>query len=237
MGGASQIEPERFHPSLIEGLEEPVQRYFTHALAAGTPLARGVRLKMTGSIKIGLAMNFEAVWDGDARSFSWLADCGPGPLRPLRVHDQFADGVGSMDVRLRPGLKLIHAESDDVARSGAGRAALEAVWTPAGLLPGSGVTWRTESDEAIVATWSLPPERPEVRIEIDRAGAVRSSSGLRWRDAKHGYLSFGAETSDERSFDGVTIPSHLTAGWGFGTDAFEPFFECDVSSAGRVAMC
>jgi hypothetical protein len=70
------------------------------------------------------------VWEGDGRSFSWRANSGPGPFPLLRVHDRFADGVGAMDIRLRPtvkglpALKLLHPENDDVARSGAGRAAL-----------------------------------------------------------------------------------------------------------------
>jgi len=68
------------------------------------------------------------------------------------VHDQFIDGVGFMDIRLRPpsrrlpAMKLLHAENDDTARSGAGRAALEALWVPGALLPERGVGWRAESD-------------------------------------------------------------------------------------------
>ena len=36
-----------------------------------------------------------------------------------------------MDIRLRPGLQLLRVEDEDTARSGAGRAAAEAVWAPA----------------------------------------------------------------------------------------------------------
>jgi hypothetical protein len=226
----------RFDVGLLDGLDEPVHRYFRHALADGARLSRGVRLALAGHIRVGAWLRFRSVWEGDGRSFSWDATSGPGPLPLLHVHDRFSDGVGSMDIRLRapsprlPELKLLHAENADVARSGAGRAALEALWSPTALLPANGVSWRAESSDEIVATRDVPPERPEVRIVIAPDGAVRSYSASRWRDAKRGYVPFGADVHAERRFGDVTIPSRLTAGWGYGTPAWTPFFRCEVTA-------
>ena len=203
-------------------------------------MSPGVRLQLAGRIKVAGWLSFGSVWDGDGRSFSWRATAGPAPLHLLRVHDQFRDGVGLMDIRLRaphprlPDIKLVHAENEDVARSGAGRAALESLWTPAAMLPSRGVSWRAESDELLVATWDVPPERPELRIVIAPDGAVRSYSAPRWRDAKLGYLPFGAEIRFERTFDGSTIPSRLTAGWSHGTPRWAPFFEAEVTAHAPV---
>jgi hypothetical protein len=224
----------RFDAAVPPGLDEPVRRYFTHALTDGAPLARRARLRLGGTIKVGVWLRFASVWEGDARGFAWRATCGPGPLRPLRVHDQFADGVGFMDIRLRPplrrlpALKLLHVENDDAARSGAGRAALEALWVPGALLPDRGVEWRAESDDVIVATWDVPPERPELHISIGPEGAVTSYRAQRWSDSKSGYVPFGAEVHVERTFGGATIPSRITAGWGHGTPSWAPFFRGEV---------
>jgi hypothetical protein len=109
----------RFDAAALADLDEPVRRYFTHALADGTPLSRGARLRLRGHIKVGPWLRFDSMWEGDARSFSWRATAGPGPLALLCVHDQLIDGVGLMDIRLRPplrrlpALKLLHAENDD----------------------------------------------------------------------------------------------------------------------------
>lgn len=219
-----------FDAAVLAGLDEPVRRYFTHALTDGAPLARGARLQLGGTIKVGVWLRFDSVWEGDGRCFSWRAICGPGPLRPLRVHDMFADGAGFMDIRLRPPLrrlpplKLLHVEDEDAARSGAGRAALEALWVPGALLPDRGVSWRAESDDVIVATWDVPPEQPELHISIAPDGAVTSYRAQRWRDRKSGYLPFGADVHAERTVDGATIPSRITAGWGHGTPSWAPFF-------------
>lgn len=230
----------RFDAAALRDLDEPVRRYFVHALADGAPLARGARLRLRGHIKVGAWLRFDSVWEGDGRSFAWHATCGPPRLPLLRVHDQFARGVGFMDIRLRmptgrlPALKLLHAENGDVARSGAGRAALEALWVPAALLPQRGVSWRAQSDELIVATWDVPPETPELRVSIAPDGAVRSYSALRWRDGRSGYLSFGADVHAERDFAGATIPSRITAGWGYGTPKWKPFFAGEVSAVERI---
>ena len=145
-----------------------------------------------------------------------------------------------MDIRLRPpsrrlpALKLLHAENDDVARSGAGRAALEALWVPEALLPERGVSWRAESDEVIVATWDVPPETPELRISVAHDGAVRSFSALRWSGRESGYLPFGADVHHECDFTGVTIPSRITTGWGHGTPKWKPSFAGEVIAVERI---
>jgi hypothetical protein len=216
---------------MLAGLDEPVVRYFTHALADGAPLSPGMRLRLPGQIRVGAWLRFDSVWEGDGRSFSWEATAGPGPFRLLRVHDQFDGDAGFMDIRLRPGLRLLHAENEDVRRSGAGRAALEAPWAPASLLPARGVDWRAESDELIVAAFTVGPERPELHIRIDGAGAVRSYWAQRWHTSRDGYLPFGADIRAERRFGAVTIPSQATAGWWHGTEKWAPFFRCEVAAA------
>jgi hypothetical protein len=224
----------RFDPSALSGLDEPVRRYFTHALAANAPLSRGIRLRMRGRIKVGLWLPFRATWEGDARSLSWRADCGPGGIRLLRAVDRFADGRGSMDVRLAGRLSLVHAADEDTARSGAGRAAAEAIWTPASLLPERGVRWRAESEEEIVAALDVPPERPELHLRIDAGGAVRSGWVMRWhkgRRGERGYVPCGAHVLEERRFGAVTVPSRVTVGWWFDTPRYTPFFEAEIIAA------
>jgi hypothetical protein len=230
----SPAAAERFDRAALAALDEPVVRYLTHALADGAPLSQGMRLRLPGHIRVGAWLSFDSTWDGDGRSFSWEATAGPGPLRFLRVHDQFSDDVGFMDIRLRPGLKLLHAENEDTRRSGAGRAALEALWTPASLLPACGVEWRAESDALIVATFAVGPERPELHIAVDGEGAVGSYWAQRWHTSKDGYLRFGADVQEERRFGAVTIPSRVIAGWWHGTEKWAPFFRCEVTAAEPV---
>src|SRR3954449_2257691 len=115
-------------------LPEPVERYLAHALPAGPPPGPAVRLRMTGRIKLGPWLPFAAEEQCDGRSFVWRARVGP-----LHVIDRFAGGTGAMEGRLFGRRTLFAAGGEDVSRSSAGRAALEAIWAPGALRSERGV--------------------------------------------------------------------------------------------------
>jgi hypothetical protein len=90
----------RFSADTLAGVDEPVRRYFTHAITAGAQLPDRVHMTMRGHIKVGLWLPFTAEQTVDGRSFAWRARVGRGPLTPLRVTDQYADAAGSTESRL-----------------------------------------------------------------------------------------------------------------------------------------
>ena len=221
----------RFEAGLLEGLDEPVRRYFAHAIPDGAELAAGVRLAMSGRIKVGVWLPFTARQECDGRSFAWHARVGFGRLTVLTVLDRFADRVGTTEGRLFGRRGVFHAADEDTTRSAAGRAALEAVFAPMSLLPQRGVRWRAEDDEIIVGAWDIGPERPELRLRVADDGAVRSLSTLRWGNVgqRHfGYIPCGCDVRSERRFGDVVVPSALTVGWWFGTPRYTPFFKAEV---------
>jgi len=229
---------DRGRARLTVALDEPVRRYLEHALAAGAAPGAGSRLTMSGRIKVGAWLPFTAVEQLDGRSFTWRARVGRGRFAPLTVVDRFAGGVGSTEGSLFGRIRVFGAAGPDTARSAAGRAALEAIWTPAALLPERGVRWLAVNDEEIVATFDVPPERPDVHLRIDRHGAVRSASALRWGDAGQdafGYIPCGCLAHAERRFGDVVVPGEVTVGWWFGTPRWAPFFKASIRSLESLA--
>lgn len=222
----------QFDPALLAGLDEPVRRYFRHAIRDGAPLPDGVRVTMRGRIKLGTWLPFTAEQDSYADAFSWRARVAAGPLTLFRVTDSFTGGVGRVDARLFGRLPLIRSADENTARSAAGRAALEAAAYAAPLLlTHPGVGWEAGSAESIVARWAVGPERPEVRIGIDEAGAVRSVSASRWGKqgtARFEYIPFGGELAGERRFGPYRLPSLVSVGWWWGTPRYAPFFQAEL---------
>jgi hypothetical protein len=222
---------DRFEPASIAGLDEPVRRYLTHAIADGAPLHSGARLAMEGRIKVGPWLSFTAQQEFSGHAFTWRARAGMGPVRPLHVTDRYADGAGSTEGRVFGRLRFLYTDDEHTARAAAGRAAAESIWVPATLLPQNGVTWRAVSDEVIVASFEVPPEQPELTLGIDGAGAVRTVSVMRWGNAdqeRFGYIPFGGNVHTERRFGDVVLPSRVTIGWWFGTPRYAPFFEATI---------
>jgi Family of unknown function (DUF6920) len=208
-------------------MPEPVERYLAHAMPAGPPPGPGVRLRMAGRIKLGVWLPFTAEQASDGCSFTWRARVGP-----LRVTDRFADGAGAMHGSLLGRRTLFHAGGEDVTRSSAGRAALETIWCPAALLPERGVTWRAEAGDHVVATFDVPPERPEVHLRIGPNGAPLATWAERWGNVgrpSFRYIPCGCEVHAERRFGDLVVPSEITVGWWFGTPEYAPFFRARVT--------
>ena len=230
----SPVPTRRFTSDMLAGLDEPVRRYFSHAISDHAPLPNGVRMAMSGRIKIGLWLPFTAEQTVDGRSFTWRARVGRGPLTPLRVIDRYADAAGSTEGRLFGRVTLFHAQDGNTARSAATRAAIESVvFAPPSVLPDRGVTWRAETEHVIVARFDLLPEQPEVRVEIGDRGAIRTVSALRWGNAGEKtfqYIPFGGEIHAERRFGDLLLPSSASVGWWFDTPRYAPFFHAEISA-------
>jgi hypothetical protein len=212
----------RFTNAALDGLDEPVRRYFRHAIVDGARLHDGVWLQMSGRVKVGVWLPFDAEERCNGTSFEWRARVA----RLLVVTDRYADGTGSTGGLLFGRRRLFGSNDADTVRSAAGRAALEAIWAPMSLLPERGVAWRTEASDLIVAAVDVPPECPEIHIRIDERGAVQSAWAERWTPS--GYRPCGCEVHAERRWGDLVVPSRLTVGWGFGTPRYEPFFRAEI---------
>lgn len=218
----------------MDGLPDPVRRYLSHAVASGEPGVPGVRLTMSGRIRVGIWLPFIATQRCDGKSFRWRASVGLGPLRPLEVTDRYEDGEGSMSGKLLGRWALFEQTDANVVRSAAARAALEGTFAPRALLPGRGYAWRAESDEHIVASTENPPELVEVHFRIAPDGRVLNVVAQRWGEVTKGtftYLPFGADVHEERRFGDLVIPSRVTAGWNYGTERYSPFFKATITTA------
>jgi hypothetical protein len=234
--GASTAPAAVFDARTVAGLPVPVQRYLTHAIAPGTPLARAVRLRMHGEIKLGgtwRAFTGEEVIVGN-RGMIWAASvpyCGVS----IRGADRYVDGEGSMQWKLAGVVPVMTASGPDVSRSAAGRLLGELVWLPSTLIDRP---WIALDGSHLRAHVEAGGESTQLQIATGPSGSVSAVSFLRWGDAGDGsgnrLLPFGVAVEEERTFSGYTIPSRIRAGWHFGTDRFDKegeFFRCRIDDA------
>lgn len=201
----------------LEGLPDPVRRYFHASIASGTPLARSARLRMRGSIKQGrwwLPFRAEQMV-APLHGFVWAARVAG----VLVGSDRYAAGAGVMEWTLLGLVRVVRAEGPDIAHSSAGRAGAEAVWVPTAMLPRFGVTWSATDAHHIIANYRLDAFEIELRHTLDDQARVRSVALDRWGGhERQGYHRFVHDLTSYSTFDGVTIPSAGHAGWADGAD-------------------
>jgi hypothetical protein len=227
------MDVARFDASVLSSCDEPVRRYFAHAIDQGAPMMPRMTLQMKGRIKIGVWLPFTARQDCDGSSFIWRAQV-PRHARLLTVTDSYEDGRGSIDGRLLGALRMFHSDDGNIVRSAAARAATEGILAPIGLLPSPTCAWHADSDNEIVVNLSLAPERPALHLTIGDDGAVRSVTLQRWGNAGQkafGYIPFGGDVHAEKRFGDLVLPARLRVGWWHGTERFSPFFDAEIISA------
>ena len=219
-----------FSDAAIRQLPDAVQRYFRAAIAPGTPLAVAARLHMRGTIKLGVWLPFRAREVlAPRRGFVWAARVGG----VIVGSDQYADSTGGMEWKLAGIVPVVRADSQDVARSSAERAAAEAVWLPTSLLPQCGVAWSAHDRNHICASFDVGTHAVKVEFFLDADSRVRSVVLDRWGDPDNsgtwGLHPFGVEMTDYTNFDGVTIPNEGRAGWHYGTPRWDESFRYRIT--------
>lgn len=224
-----------FAPDMVVGLPEPARRYFTYMIEPGTPLLPVAEIDMTGQFSLGtrddpayqqmearqiLAAPEGFVWSMRTREGMPLSGSDTGRWTRFRV-------FGLIPVARLGG-------DPDHARSAFGRYAAEAaIWAPASLLPGPGITWEAVDDDTARFTVRHGDLSQAVELTVDSEGRPVTAVFQRWSNAnpdkEHRLQPFGAVMSDFRAVGGYRLPFRVEAGNMYGTDAYHAFFLADVT--------
>ena len=204
-----------FDPGGLSTRPAIVQEYLVHAIAAGTPLASAVRLRMHGTIKLSGWRRFRAEQViVRNRGMIWRARVHMRGLT-IRGEDRFVGGEGAMNWKALGVLPLLRAAGPDITRSAAGRVAAESIWLPS-LLCDDKVWWHGDNGVA-QARFAVDGHAVEIALALNH-GCVQSVSLARWGNPDGGAFreaSFGARVDQEATFGGYTIPARLRVGWHF----------------------
>jgi hypothetical protein len=223
-----QPEPwgQAFEPSLLDGLPDPARRLLRHAIAEGTPLARQVTLRLSGTVvqgdrRIPLTATERLV---PGLGFVWRARGRMGPVW-VRVDDHLLHDDSAVRVRL---LGLVPIGTDagpDIVQSARGRLAAETVWVPSMLLPAAGARWVEVDEDRARVVLDIDGHSESMLLTVDGDGRITELHMERHGDVGvSGFqrIPYGFRVLEERTFGGYTLASRLEGGWWFGTDRFDP---------------
>ncbi len=231
----------RFDPATVADQPEIARRYFSHAIAPGTPFATRVELHMRGTFLLGdkgkhqtysmvarqiLRPPFEFVWTPVLKSGGMT----------VSGSDALVGGRAWTDFWLMRLIPVANVDSsEDMVRSAQFRAASEGLWVPSSLLPQNGVRWEQIGPDKAQVT--ITRVDPAIMLELTLAGdgAVREIVGQRWSNAnpeqQFREQPFGGTVEGEKLFGGYTIPARLNVGNHYGTDEYLPFFQAEITKA------
>lgn len=160
-------------------IPDTARRYLEHAIRRDALSARTVRLRMHGEIKLKTWRTFGAdevlAWD---REMIWRARTSTNGL-PISGFDRVAHGVGEQRWRMLGLIPVMTSSGADIARSGAGRVAGEAVWLPTILRDGA-VAWSAPDESHARASLAAFGERADLAMTVAPDGRLESVLYKRW---------------------------------------------------------
>jgi hypothetical protein len=217
---------EVFDPAMTDRLPDPAARMLRHAIEPGTPLAREVRLQLSGSVvqngrRLPLTAQERLV---PLHGFTWTARGRIGPVWVV-VRDHYHAGQSAVDVRGWGLLPLGGERSADTTTSSRGRLAAESLWVPSMLLPQDGVVWTPVDDDRARVELTIDGTTESMVLRVAEDGRLVEATMQRWgrvRAQRHERIPYGFRVGAERAFGGYVIASELEGGWWYGTDSFQP---------------
>src|SRR5581483_8187246 len=215
------VEPRRVDLREVDGLPDPVQRYFRRVLTDGHPLVAAVRLR--DRCNIGDTVDRWKPIASDQRvitrrpGFVWDARVRMMPGLTVRVHDAYVAGEGILQAAVLGLLPVVDARgTPDLALGELMRFAAEAVWYPTALLPSQGVRWEGVDARSARATLADGPVNVTLLFTFDETGridAVRARARGRtvgkevvptpWQGRFWGYVERG----------GMQVPRYGEVAW------------------------
>ncbi len=220
VGGRRIIKPQTYDQKEIEGLPDPVQRFFKTVLKDGQAIVAAVKLSQQGQFNLN---EMEDKWNPFTATqlvitqrlgFDWDARIQIAPGLNAFVHDTYLLGEGSLHASLL-GLFTV-AKMDSTPESNLGellRFFAEALWYPTALLPSQGARWEAINDTSARATLIDGSTTVSVVFQFNVEGTIDTfRTEARYRD-KLTAMPWGGRFWEYSVRNGMLIPLEGEVGW------------------------
>ena len=154
----SKAQSKTFSFNDLEGLPEPVQRYFKYALRNGQEHIKFVRLKQVGEFRMKenqpwMPIKAEQYFTTEDPAFIWRVKFTIAPFIWIEGRDMYYQGRGNMLIKLLSTVTVADATGSEMDVSSLIRFLAEAPWFPTALLPSDYIEWKeidSNSAQAII---------------------------------------------------------------------------------------
>lgn len=143
----SKVQSKIFSFNDLEGLPEPVQKYFKYALKDGQEHIKFVRLKQVGEFRMKenqpwMPIKAEQYFTTEDPAFIWWVKLAMAPFIWIEGRDMYYQGKGSMLIKLLSTITVADAAGSEMDISSLIRFLSEAPWFPTALLPSDYIEWK-----------------------------------------------------------------------------------------------
>lgn len=143
----SKAQSKTFSFNDLEGLPEPVQRYFKYALKDGQEHIKFARLKQVGEFRMKenqswMPIKAEQYFTTEDPAFIWRVKFTMAPFIWIDGRDMYYQGKGNMLIKVLSTITVADAAGSEMDISSLIRFLSEAPWFPTALLPSDYIEWK-----------------------------------------------------------------------------------------------
>lgn len=218
--GTKSETDRRYSTQDLEGLPDPVRRYFETVLTDGQPLVDTIRLEQRGDIRLG---GDDGEWHDftatqyasrDPAAFVWDARVNVAPLVTARVLDCYVGGEGRLRAKVAGAIPVGSAGPDrTMDQAELLRHLAEGVWYPTALLPGAGVEWETIDESTARATLTDGDSSATITFHFNGDDLVERVTGSRYREDDDEEAPWVGYFDDYTERNGRLIPLAGEVAW------------------------
>ncbi len=230
--------PGTFSEAELDGLPEPVTRYFQAALREGQPVIRGARLSQRGEFLVkpvqGVWRPFRATQSVavEPAGFVWDARVRMVPGLSVRVRDCFVEETGGVRASALGLFPMLSVEgTSEIASAALQRYLAEAPWFPTALLPRHGVVWTPLDDSNARATLTAGATTASIDFHFGDGGFIREAfAPARFRQVGDRFVPtpWQGRFSEYAERDGMPIPLACEVEWLLPAGP-RPYFRCEIT--------
>lgn len=222
----NNISDQIFTHEQLEGLPEPVQRYFRYSLEEGQGYISYVRLKHGGTIRQSAEQGWmpvtgEEYFTAQRPGFVWVAKASSFPLFWLAAKDSYIEGKGDFQIKLLSLITVAEARDRETDEGELLRWLAETVWFPTALLPSEHLRWEAIDSNSAKAILTSDSFEVNVTLAFNEKGEVTQLIGDRYRAVEGGSYQMQRWLGyyrDYEKIDGVRIPQEIEVAWADSQD-------------------
>ena len=201
-----------FRQEQINGLPEPVQRYFRHVLKEGQPFINYIRFSHTGQFKPGLEKDWinikgEQYVTTEKPGFIWK-----GITSMFTARDMYISDKGRLIVSLFSVINIVDARGESYNQGELARWLGESVLYPTNLLPGERLQWSAIDAHSACLTFNYKGLSLFYIVTFNDIGEIIQFETKRYMD-KNKMETWVIKLADYKEMSGVIVPTTTEVLW------------------------
>lgn len=211
-GNSENISNKTYYVKQLDGLPEPVQRYFNYVLKDGQPYISTVRLTHNGFFKTDLKKDFikisgEQYFSAQKPQFIWK-----GTTSMFTACDFFIDDKGGLIVTLVNVFNVVNANGSNYDEGELQRWLAESVWFPTNFLPSEYVSWSALDANSAKLSFHYKAVAFDFIVRFNAIGEITEIQGERFMtsDKKEKWV---CKMANYKEVNNVKIPFSDQAIW------------------------